>query len=84
MDFGGVLGGFWEAKMVPKSRFLVFFWMYFRRPYFCSNFVRFLIKSIVKNIEIFNAFSTRRFINGFLNLLISSMLETSKIVIFRK
>ena len=49
-----------------------------------SNFARFLIKSMVKIIWIFNAFSTRRFINCFLNLLISSMLETWKIVIFRR
>ena len=55
-DFGRVLGGFWEAKMVPKSRFLVFFWICLRRPYFWSNFVRFLIKSMVKNIGIFDGF----------------------------
>ena len=84
LDFGRVLGGFWEAKMVPKSRFLVFFWICLWRPYFWSNFVRFLIKSMVKNIGIFGGFSTRRFINCFLNLLISSMLETWKLVIFLK
>ena len=39
---------------------------------------------MAKNIGIFSEFSTRRFINRFLNLLISSMLETSKIVIFPK
>ena len=76
------MGGFWEAKMVPKLRFLQFFWICLWRPYFWSNFVRFLIKSMAKNIGIFSEFSTRRFINCFLNLLISSMLETSKIVIF--
>ena len=32
LDFGGVLGGFWEAKTVEKSRFLVFFWIRFSRP----------------------------------------------------
>ena len=37
---------------------------------------------MAKNTGIFSEFSTRRFINCFLNLLISSMLETSKIVIF--
>ena len=75
--FGRVLG----AQMVSKSRFLVFFWMYLWRPYFWSNFVRFLIKSMAKNIGIFSEFSTRRLINCSLNLLISSMLETSKMVI---
>ena len=81
-DFGGVLRVFWEAKMVEKSRFLVFFWICLWRPYFWSKFARFLIKSMVKNIGIFDAFPTRRFINCCLNLLIPSMLETSKIVIF--
>ena len=80
--FGRVLGGFWEAKIVQKSRNLLFFWICLSRPYCWSNFVRFLIKSMAKNIGIFSEFSTRRFINCFLNLLISSMLETSKIVIF--
>ena len=75
-DFGWVLRVFWEAKMVEKSRFLVFFWICLWRPYFWSKFARFLIKSMVKNIGIFDAFPTRRFINCCLNLLISSMLET--------
>ena len=74
--FGGVLGGFWDAKMVEKSTFLVLFWICLWKPQFFSNFDRFLIKLMVKIIRIFNAFSTRRFINCFLNLLISSMLET--------
>ena len=38
LDFGGVLGGFWEAKMVPKSRFSVFSSVCFSRPYFWSIF----------------------------------------------
>ena len=75
-DFGGVLEGFWDAKMVEKSIFLVFFGICLWRPQFFSNFDRFLIKLMVKIIRIFNAFSLRRFINCFLNLLISSMLET--------
>ena len=75
-DFGGVLGGFWDAKMVEKSIFLVLFWICLWRLQFFSNFDRFLIKSMVKIIRIFNAFSTRRFINCFLNLLIPSMPET--------
>ena len=76
VDFEEVLGGFWDAKMVPKSKFLVFFWICLWRFYFWSNFARFLIKSMAKNIRIFNQFSTRRFINCCLNLLISSMHET--------
>ena len=68
--------------MVEKSRFLLFFWICLWRPYFWSNFVRFLIKSMAKNIGIFSEFSTRRLINCSLNLLISSMLDISKIVIF--
>ena len=76
LDFGEVLGGFWETNMVPKSRFLAFFWMCLWRPCFLSNFARFLIKSMAKNIEIFSGFSTHRFINCCLNLLISSMHET--------
>ena len=71
--FFSISEGFGEAKMVQKSRFLLFFWICLWRPYFWSNFVRFLIKSMAKNIGIFSEFSTRRFINCFLNLLISSM-----------
>ena len=80
--FFSISQGFWEAKVVQKSRFLLFFWICLWRPYFWSNFVRFLIKSMAKNTGIFSEFSTRRFINCFLNLLISSMLETCKIEIF--
>ena len=81
-DFGGVLEGFWEAKMDPKSRFLAFFWVCVWRPYFWSNFARFFIKAIIKNVGVFDGFSTRRFHNCFLNLPISSTLETRKLVIF--
>ena len=76
VDFGEILAGFGEAKMYPKSRFLVFFWVCLLKPYVCSNFARFPIKSMAKNIGIFNGFSRRRFINCCLNLLISSMHET--------
>ena len=75
VDFEEVLGGFWDAKMVPKSKFLVFFLICLWRLHLWSNFARFLIKSMAKNIRIFGGFSTRRFINCCLNLLIS-MLET--------
>ena len=74
-DFGEVLGGFWVPKMVPTSRFLVFFRICLWRFDFWLNFVRFSIKSMAKNIGIFNGFSRRRFINCCLNLLISSMFE---------
>ena len=53
LDFGGVLGWFWEAKMVQKSRFWRFFWMCLWRPYFWSIFSRFLIKSMAKNVLFF-------------------------------
>ena len=48
LDFGEVLGGFWESKMVSKSSFLVFFWICLWKLYFWSNFARFLIKSMAK------------------------------------
>ena len=60
----------------PKRFSVISRWICLWRSYFWSNFVRFLIKSMAKNIRIFSEFSTRRFINCFLNLLISSMLET--------
>ena len=75
-DFGEVLGGFLELEMVSKSRFLIFLWICLWKFYFWSNFGTFLIKPMVKNRAIFNGFSTRRFINCCLNLLISSMHET--------
>ena len=78
LDFGRVLGG----QNGPKIEIFAIFWICLWRIYFWSNFVRFLIRSMAKNIGIFSEFSTRRFINCFLNLLISSMLETSKKVIF--
>ena len=74
-DFGKVLGGFWDPKMVLTSRFLVFFRICLWRFDFWSNFARFSIKSMAKNIGIFNGFSRRRFINCCLNLLISSLHE---------
>ena len=77
---GRVLGG----QNGRKIEILSIFWICLWRPYFWSNFVRFLIKSMAKNIGIFSEFSTPRFINCFLNLLISSMLETSNIVFFAK
>ena len=33
-DFGAILGGFWEAKMVPKS----IFWEVFWKPFFACDF----------------------------------------------
>ena len=36
--FGGVLGRVWEAKLVKKLRFLVFFWICFSRRSFWSIF----------------------------------------------
>jgi|OM-RGC.v1.029716871 hypothetical protein len=37
-DFGRVLAGFWEVKMVPKSRFLVFFWNMLAETLFLVEF----------------------------------------------
>ena len=78
--FSSILDGFQEGLGRPTSS--AFCWICLWRPYFWSNFDRILIKQMAKNIGIFSEFSTRRFINCCLNLLISSMLETSKIVIF--
>jgi hypothetical protein len=39
-DLGGILGGFWEPEMVPKSMFPMFFSMFFSRLISASIFSR--------------------------------------------
>ena len=60
----------------PEIDFFGIFWICLWRFYFYSNFARFLIESMAKNIEMFSGFSVRCFINCCLNLLISSMHVT--------
>ena len=74
--FGEGFGRIWGGQNGPQIDIFGIFLDMFVEIFFLSNFDRFFPKSIAKDIEIFNACSTRRFINGFLNLLISSMLET--------
>ena len=80
MDFGRVWGG----QNGLKSKCWFIFWICFWRPHFWSNFVGFLIKTMVTNILNFHCFSICCFIFCLLNLLFSGMLETLKIVIFRR
>ena len=84
MDFHGfwILGGFWETKILQKTKFLLIFWACFWKPHFWSKFLGFFIKAMAKNIWNFRCFSICCFIICLLNLLFSVMLETLKIVIF--
>ena len=81
-DFGGVLGGFWEAKTVDKSTFWVFWGGFFSIPYFRSIFVLFLRKSTRKNTCNFACFSIGCFSICLPKSLFSIMLESLKLVIF--
>ena len=77
--FSGFLDGFGRGLGGQTGPKIVIFGIFLDMRVeilFLVDFLRFLIKSMVKNTGIFNAFSTRRFINCFSNLLISSMLET--------
>ena len=76
VDFERVLEAFWEAKRLLKLRIWFFQGVCIMKPYFWLNFVEFLIKTMMKNICIFNEILAHRFINCFLNLLISSLFET--------
>ena len=49
LDFGWILGGFWEAKMVPKSIFGRFFGKLFFERDFASIFHRFWEARSMKN-----------------------------------
>ena len=49
LDFGWILGGFWEAKMVPKSIFGRFFGKLFFEHDFASIFHRFWEARSMKN-----------------------------------
>ena len=49
LDFGWILGGFWEAKMVPKSIFGKFFGKLFFERDFVSIFHRFWEARSMKN-----------------------------------
>ena len=49
LDFGWILGGFWEAKMVPKSIFGRFFGKLFFERDFASIFHRFWEARNMKN-----------------------------------
>ena len=82
IDFGWILEGFWEIKMMKKSKFWIIFWVCFWRLNFWLNFVGFLIKTMVKNMWNFQGCLRCCFIICLLNLLFSVMLETLKIVIF--
>ena len=48
-DFGAILGGFWEAKMVPKSIFGRFFGSLFSHAISASILDRFLKAQNLKN-----------------------------------
>ena len=48
-EFGAILGGFWEAKMVPKSIFGKFFGKLFFERDFVSIFHRFWEARSMKN-----------------------------------
>ena len=61
VDFGEVLGVFWEAKREEKSIFLLVLGVCFLISSFCWNFVRFLISSMAKNVGFFIVFC---FISG--------------------
>ena len=80
IDFFSILEGVWEGFGRPKWFQNRDFWYFL--GYVCGDLIfgrillDFFIKSMVKNIGIFDAFPTRRFVNCWLNLLISSMLET--------
>ena len=49
LDFGWILGGFWEAKMVPKSIFGRFFGSFFSHAISASILDRFLEAPNLKN-----------------------------------
>ena len=78
----GVLGRFWEAKVIEKSRFGMFFGPCFWRPPFRTIFVGFLRNLMTKSTWNFDCFPICCFSICLLNWLLSLMLEPFKTSIF--